>query len=302
MVQKQKKTSITLLLRAEIIANLKLTKAQMNAYLKDGMPHYLIGNEYRFLESEVLQWLETYQPSQERLEMEFRDKQGRTIEEYVTHDILLKTLRIKKENLAGLCRKGMPFARVGEKDFFHVQDILNFYHKGTKVVTPATMTVKKQIMPLNLNVPKDTPFIILDGSYNFQTHKAGTGLVLVEDGKALTGITNVRDIKTTKPIVCEFLAILDALKMVKKKKFTKAFIITDQKAWSKNFTIDAKSYEDVVKPYIKEMNALWKEQKGKISIKFIGELTDGNKNTLYQKAHSLSKEYKKGTYHPLKIE
>lgn len=83
--QKQNSTSTpVLLLRDEMIKSMKVTKAQMAEYLKEGMPHYLIGQEYRFLETEVLKWLESYKLSQERLEREFRDKQGRTIKEYVT--------------------------------------------------------------------------------------------------------------------------------------------------------------------------------------------------------------------------
>ncbi|WP_180960390.1 reverse transcriptase-like protein [Neobacillus cucumis] len=301
-MQTRQKTLPTLLLRGELITKLKLTKAQLNAFLEDGMPHYLIGNEYRFLEGEILQWLETYQPSQQRLEREFRDKKGRTLEEYVTQDMILNALRITKENLAGLCKKGMPFAKVGEKDFFHVQDILDYYRKGSSMVPASTSTVNAYLMPICMDVPKNTPFIIMDGSYNFNTQKAGTGLVLVENGEKVTGMTNVREIKTTKSIVCELFALLDALRMIKKKKFNKAIIITDQKPWSKSMTVDVSTYEECVKPFIKEINTLWKELKGNLSIKYVGELNNGNKNVLYKKAHSLSKEYKKGMNHPLKIE
>ncbi|MGG3564414.1 hypothetical protein ABES03_22755 [Neobacillus rhizosphaerae] len=76
----QQKFPVALLLKGELIQKLKVTKTQMNAYLEDGMPHYLIGNEFRFLESEIRTWMKTYKPSQERLESEFRDKKGRTLE------------------------------------------------------------------------------------------------------------------------------------------------------------------------------------------------------------------------------
>lgn len=170
----QKKSPAALLLRGEILQKIKVTKAQMKAYLNDGMPHYMIGNEYRFLESEVLKWLES----------EFRDKKGRTLEEYVTQDIVLKRLRITKDNLVGQSKKGLPFERVGEREFFNIQDILDYYRKGSVVVTkgtPTSGTKKKFLMPLCVNVPKDVPFIIVDGSYNFNKNKAGTGLVLVEN-------------------------------------------------------------------------------------------------------------------------
>jgi hypothetical protein len=71
----------------------------------------LIGNEYRILESEVLEWLMTYKPSQERLEVEFRDKKGRTLEEYVTQEVILSTLRITKERLVNLRKNGHPFSK-----------------------------------------------------------------------------------------------------------------------------------------------------------------------------------------------
>lgn len=301
----QKKSPAALLLRGEIVVKIKVTKAQMKAYLNDGMPHYMIGNEYRFLESEVLKWLESYQPSQERLESEFRDKKGRTLEEYVTQDIVLKTLRITKENLVVQSKKGLPFERVGEREFFHIQDILDYYRKGSIVVTkgtPTSGTKKKFLMPLCVNVPKDVPFIIVDGSYNFNKCKAGTGLVLIENRDTATGISNVRNIKTTKPIVCEFLALLDALKMMKKKKINKAIIVTDQKNWSKGIAIDENMDEGSVKPFLKELNLLWTELKGKVLVKFVGEINEGNRNLLYKKAHTLSREYKKGLIEQLEFE
>lgn len=52
-------TVVRLLLKGEILEKTNATKAQFNGYLEDGMPHYLLGNEYRFLECEVLNWLET---------------------------------------------------------------------------------------------------------------------------------------------------------------------------------------------------------------------------------------------------
>lgn len=300
------KSPVSLLLKGEILQKLKVSKAQMNTYLEDGMPHYMIGNEYRFLESEVLKWLESYQPSQERLESDFVDKKGRTLKEYVTEEIVITTLRITKEKLVGLGKNGMPFERVGEKDFFHIQDILDHYRKGSKVIqkgTPSPRSSKKKLLiPLCLNIPKEVPFIIVDGSYNFTNHNAGTGLVLIENRDTATGISNVRNIKTAKSIVCEFLALLDALRLIKKNKTNKAIIVTDQESWSRGITLDVNSYEGSVKPYIKEFNQLWTELKGKIVVKFVGEMSNGKKNVLYKKAHSLSRAYKKATFDNLELE
>ncbi len=304
VTKKQRKPQETLLLRGELIAKLKVSKAQINAYLKDGMPHYMIGNESRFLESEVLKWLESYQPSQERLESEFRDKKGRKLEEYVTQEIVLATLRITKENLTGQCRKGMPFEKVGEKDFFHIQDILDYYRKGSEAVTKESTnrkSFKKLLMPMCARVPMDVPFIIVDGSYNFNNGTAGTGLVLVENWESAAGISNVLEIKTTKSIVCEFLALLDALRLTKKKNINKAIIVTDQEAWAKGITFDTEMFEGSVKSYIKEFNQLWNELEGKVTVKYIGGLNQGKKNLLYKKADFLSRKYKKGYNEELEI-
>lgn len=294
----EQKSPVALLLRGELMGQINVTKAQMNAYILDGMPHYLIGNEYRFLETDVLAWLEAYQPSQERLEREFRDKKGRTLDEYVTEEIVLSTLRISKEKMIGLCKTGMPFVRVGEKDFFHIQDILNYYRKGGVITkgTSASSSKKKYLMPLCANISKDVPVMIIDGSYSFDDYKAGTGLVLVKNMDTATGMSNVRSIKTTKPIVCEFLALLDALRSIKKNKFNKAIIVTDQEAWTRGIAIDVNIYEAAVKPYMKEIDQLLTELKGKAVIKFVGEMNKGKKNVLYKKADSLSKEYKKGIF------
>jgi ribonuclease HI len=200
----------------------------------------------------------------------------------------------------------MPFERVGEKDFFHIQDILDHYRKGSVVIPKGTPTTKsskeKFLMPLCLNLPKEVPFIIVDGSYNFKNHQAGTGLVLVENWDIATGISNVRSIQTAKSIVCEFLALLDALKLIKKKKITKAIIVTDQEAWSKGIAIDVNAYEGSVKPIIIEFNQLWNELKGKIEVKFVGEMDQGKKNPLYIRADTLSKKYKKLIYNNMKFE
>ena len=291
----QQKSPVALLLRGELMGKLKITKAQMNVYLKDGMPHYLIGNEFRFLEPEILIWLENYQPSQELLESEFRDRKGRTLADYVTEEVVLSILRITNEKLTSLCKNGMPFERVGEKDFFHIQDILGYFRKGAEITqkTPNKGSFETYLMPLCARLPREVPFIFIDGSY--KNPNAGTGLVLVENWDKATSISNVRKLKTTKPIVCEFLALLDALTMIKKSKYNKAIIVTDQQVWAKAISIDVNIYEECVQPYLKEAKQLLTELKGKFEIKFVGEMSKGKKNLLYNKADTLSKQYKKGT-------
>lgn len=205
----------------------------------------------------------------------------------------MATLQITKETLQGQRKKGMPFERVGEKEFFHIQDILDYYRKVS--ITPITGGAKeKHLTPLGDNVPKEIPILIIDGYYNFNNQAAGSGLILIENREAATGVSNVRKIVTTKPHVSELLALLDGLKMMKKKKFNKAIIVTDQKSWSNGITIDVNSYEGPVKTYLLEFNQLWTELKGKVVVKYVGEMNNGKKNLLFQKAHSLSREYVKG--------
>lgn len=294
-----KKAPKQLLLRGELIKKVKLTKAQLTLYLNDGMPHYLIGNEYRFLEDEVKEWLKTYQPLQERLEKEFRDSKGRSLEEYVTENIILSTLRIPKDRLTNLKKNGLPFQRVGERHFYHVQDILEFYRKGDVQVVESVL--KNMLMPLVEKVSADVPIMIVDGSYNFKKATAGTGVVIVTNGKAAAGYSAVRKIDTRQTIVCELLAILDALKLMKKKKFKKAIIITDQKVWTSSFSIDLKTYQGPVKQYINELNQKWNHYKGKVEIKFIGDLNEGKNNPLYKKAHNLSQEHKNSSVESLEF-
>jgi ribonuclease HI len=310
-----------------MIKKLKASKAQMAEYLKDGMPHYLIGQEYRFLETEVLKWLETYKPSQERLEREFRDKQGRTIKDYVTGEIALAALRISYVILRSLCKKGMPYITVGEKDFFHIQDILNYFRKGDPVtnnskdsnvkirshkeknaaVKPAPNINANLILSINkeflLNLETTNPIFIVDGSYNFENNTVGTGMVLVENGTIVTGYSNVRTIKTTKTTICEYLALLDALRMIKRKNIKIASIITDQEPFTKGIHIDLEKpvFELVVKPYMKEIKDLLETLEGKIELRFVGVLKSGKKNPLHKNAHFLSRGYKKEIFENMEI-
>ncbi|MEH7253507.1 reverse transcriptase-like protein [Neobacillus niacini] len=331
--QRQKPNSTTvLLLRDEMIKSLRVSKAQMAEYLKDGMPHYLIGQEYRFLETEVLKWLETYKPSQERLEREFRDKHGRTIKDYVTGEIVLATLRISQVNLKSLRKKGMPFVTVGEKDFFHIQDILNYFRKGDPIVTntkesdkdkneqskktKATQpSVKSNVVPikpkkvdfvvnLSANISHKIPLFIVDGSYNFENNSVGTGMLLIEKREKVTGFSNVRTIKTAKTNICEYLAVLDALRMINIKNIEKAIIITDQELFAKGIQIDLNKtiYEPVIKPYMKEIKELVEKLEGKVDLQYVGILRDGKKNLLHKKAHSLSRGYKKEVFENMEID
>jgi hypothetical protein len=146
-------TTTPLLLKEELIKSLKIDTAKLKEYLKDGMPHYLLGQEYRFIKKEVIEWLETYIPSQERLEREFRDRKGRSIEAYVDQDIIRSILRVSKDSFKKLCKSGLPFVTVGEKEFFQIEDILDYYRKGD----PLALCSKKLIRVKKIPLPKNLP-------------------------------------------------------------------------------------------------------------------------------------------------
>ncbi|WP_043930392.1 helix-turn-helix transcriptional regulator [Bacillus sp. EB01] len=179
-----------LLLKEELQDRLGVTKAQLDTYMKDGLPYFLLGNQYRFLESEITEWLKSYQ-QQERLEREFIDKKGRTLAEYVTEDIVLSTLRISKVYFISLKKKGMPFVTVGKKDFFHIQDILDYYRAGDTLQRDEPL--KSLLGSLCKDVPREIPLLIVDGSYT--RPKAGTGIVLIENWEKVTGKSNIRALK-----------------------------------------------------------------------------------------------------------
>ncbi|WP_316571103.1 reverse transcriptase-like protein [Neobacillus sp. YIM B06451] len=288
-----------LLLKAELQQKLKVSKSQLNAFLEDGMPHYLFGNQYRFLESEAVDWLKVYKPSQERLESQFRDEKGRTLKEYVTEDIAIATLRLRKAYLINLCNKGMPYADVGEKRFYHIGDILGFYKKGVEI--GAETPVEKCLKPFCVENPKDVPVFIVDGSYNFEKGKAGAGIVMVDNWETATGWSKVKNVKTDKAVVCEFLAVLEALTLIKSKRMNKALIVTDQENLVKRMEVDERKYKESIRPQLQEFNRLWNELKGKVEIRFSGDLNGGRKNALYKTAHKLSQEYKVAKMDPLPL-
>lgn len=288
-----------LLLKAELLQKLKVSKSQFKAFLEDGMPHYLFGNQYRFLESEVLDWLKVYKPSQERLESQFRDEKGRTLKEYVTEDIAIATLRLSRVYIISLCNKGMPYVDVGKKRFYHIGDILGFYKKGGEI-EPGT-PIEKCLKAFCIEEPKDVPVFIVDGSYNFEKGKAGAGIVMVDNWETATGWSKVRYVKTDKPVISEFLAVLEALTLIKNKRLKKAIIVTDQEHLVKRIEVDDKKYEEFIRPQLQKLNGLWNELKEKVEIRFLGDLNGGRKNALYKKADKLSQEYKVAKLYPLQF-
>jgi ribonuclease HI len=171
------------------------------------------------------------------------------------------------------------------------------------VVQPLLTSKETLLMHLGSNFEENTPLFFVDGSYNFENNDVGTGLVLVENREITTGYSYVKKIKTTKTNICEYVAILDALRIIKRKKIHKAIVITDQEHFAKGINIDLKKtvYEPVIKPYMKEIKQLMLELEGKVVIEYVGNLKAGNKNPLFQKAHLLSREYKKKVFVHLEI-
>jgi ribonuclease HI len=128
-------------------------------------------------------------------------------------------------------------------------------------------------------------------------------MVLVENGTIATGYSNVRNVKTTKTTICEYLALLDALRMIKGKNIKQASIITDQEPFTKGIHIDLKKsvFEPVVQPYMKEIKDLLGKLEGKVDLRFVGILKGGKKNPLHKNAHFLSREYKKEIFENIGI-
>ncbi|WP_139070071.1 hypothetical protein [Bacillus sp. FJAT-27225] len=279
-------------MKKELQDKLNITNAQLESYIKTGLPYYSLGEQYRFLESEIMKWLESYE--QERLESGFLDEKGRTLGEYVTEAIAHSTLRISTVHLNSLKNKGMPYVTVGKKDFFHIQDILDHFRVGDTLQKHEIEEPLKALLGLlTMNVPKETPVLIVDGSYT--RPKAGTGIVLVENWEKVTGKSNVHNVKNEKSVTCEYIAVIDALRLIKKRKFTSAVILTDQKHWTKNFSVSIEKAEKPVKGIIQQGNQLWEEMKETVKIRFVEDLTNGKKNPLYKTAHELSRNYKKET-------
>lgn len=44
----------------ELAQSLKISRATIDRWRKEGMPYYKIGNGVRFIESEVAEWIEQY--------------------------------------------------------------------------------------------------------------------------------------------------------------------------------------------------------------------------------------------------
>ncbi|ALC88975.1 hypothetical protein AM500_03540 [Bacillus sp. FJAT-18017] len=291
-------TPEVLLQRKEIQTKLTLSKAELNMHIREGMPHYFIANQYRFLESEVKQWLEACE-MQKELEKEFLAQKGKS-NKYVTDEILIKTLGIEKERLPSLRKTGMPFKEVGFRYFYPIKDVLNYFGRGTPTESILKVLKKKQLTWFE-NVPVEVPILIVDGSYS-KSNKAGSGIVTVENRKVYTGHCNVRNIVTKKSETCEFLAIMDALELIKERNFKKSIIFTDQKKWVSEFVISEELVEDSIKPLAKMVNQLRGRMKGKVEIRYVGMLYGGKNNLLYLTAHKYSREYNNKIYQNLQFE
>ncbi len=323
--KKENKEVIRLLLQNEMIEVLGINKSKMKSLLEDGMPYYLIGTEKRFLEKETKEWLKVYMPSQKRLEQEFRDRRGRTIEAYVTDDIIQNTIRVSKSTLNKQCAEGMPYVTVGAKRFYNIDDILIYFRvgmpieKGKKESKPKVATEPKQkaikepkiiikkdsssspnqknevMKLLGNNVPKNYPLFIVDGSYNFNNYNVGTGVILLNHHSTTTGLTFVRKIKTKHALICEYLAIIEALKMVKSEKMEKAIIYTDQEklvTGIDDINVSKLMKDSSISEYINELRKLFIELKEKVELRYVGKLKHGKKNPIFKKAHTLSRVYK----------
>lgn len=246
---------------------------ELKNLIKEGLPCLKAGNDYRFIEYEITTWFKSYLPEQERLEKEFIDEKGRTIEEYETIEGIIQFLQFHKNKIYRLCSKGMPFEKVGKKRFFNKEDIVNYLRFTPKDITKSSL-------------------FVIDGSYNCKTKNSGTGIILKTD-KEIKGYSFVHMTEHYKNQPHEYLAILDALHIAKKEGFKNIIIATDQIDFvskiKENERFEPKwAKKESGKSLFDEIYNIIDELKDSVSFIYTDNLID---KTHYQNAHTLSRYY-----------
>lgn len=272
-----------LLLIEETRKLLNLTEVKLRKLLRLGMPHLKIGNELRFIESEIVSWYEINCPSQEEIEERFIDCLGRTIEQYIKINEIASFLRIEKTKIYKLCQEGMPSQLVGRRRFFNLNDIIGYFRRGAIASPPPPEQPKKQ---------KPVLFVV-DGSYSPEKKQCGGGVVVKHEDQ-VTGYSFGFGKGTN--IFAETMAIFHAMKLAKEKGVERAIVATDQLGF-----VNAEDKEKYINrtvsgipPLIKNnMLELLQQLKGKISFVYYKDIKDkhGFTHMLYSNAHALSRQY-----------
>ncbi|MBT2759301.1 hypothetical protein J7E71_25880 [Mesobacillus foraminis] len=288
----EKNKEIKMLIEDEVIEILSIKKTEITALMEDGLPHYVCANDVRFLKEEVEIWFKSYVPSQERLEKEFIDHKGRTLEEYVQTELIIEILRISKTKLNTLCKNGMPHVTVGTNNFFHLGDILSHYRRGDETGPKTGKRVKQaknQLHVENKPTKNKSPLIFVDGSYT--SKNVGTGIVFVDNASYLPKEHHFKhNVSTSCTVICEYLAILDALKLVRQFGVLGATIVTDQESIVKNYDLSHSDPE--IKLILRQISNMLNNPKRQIGLEYINNVADGKNNKNYKRAHTLSREYK----------
>lgn len=262
-------------IRQALLINQKHYEQLMN----EGMPHLLIGEKVRFHKTEVVQWVQTYMLKQERLEKAFVDDKGRTIEQYVTIGTLKERLQLKKKKIHSLCNEGMPHQNIGDKPFFHLEEVFAYFARSTES-----------------NVSKPSPqkptVIIVDGSHHPKTNEICTGMV-IQSQEGIQGFSTLHDVRTGVTQHCEYLALQQALTYVKEKHLSNVVIGTDQIDFIRIIEKGEKKYFSWMKtpPYCTTIDKIYHlidELKEHVQIVYAN---DPRYKTLYHNAHALSRRY-----------
>jgi ribonuclease HI len=299
-----------LLLESELSHLTGIPLSFLPRLLEEGIPYYSIGNEIRFLEGEANEWIKKNISDQLRLELSFIDSKGRTLQEYVTSDVISAFLRIQNSKLDTLVKsKQIPYEQVGTKVFYNVQDTLAHFRRVKSKPTPSTtvtenlynlppvsnisLYTKKEINKiLGKSISKKISVFIVDGSYDWDS-KVGTGVVEITKDYNTVGYSNVYSIQSKESIICEYLAIMDAFIIIKNKNIKNAVIFTDQESLvNKIEKITDYFRKNKFTAYKKKFEELYEEVKNYVTIDYIGNLTKGNKNPVYLEAHVLSRKYR----------
>lgn len=273
-----------LLLIEETLKLLKLTEMKLENLLQIGMPHLKIGNELRFIESEIVPWHKINCPNQEELEKRFVDHLGRTIEHYVMINEIASFLRFEKRKIYKLCQSGMPSQLVGKRRFFNLNDIIGYFRRGEVASPPPPEQPKKQ---------KPVLFVV-DGSRSPGKNQCGAGVLLKQENK-VTGYSFGFEEGTST--FAEMMAIFHAMKLIKEKGVEEAIIATDQLGFVDNENKRKYINESLcdapssIKDNILE---LLEELKDKITFVYYKNIKNnkhGFTERLYHNAHALSRRY-----------
>lgn len=277
----------------ELKKNYGLDDQKLCCYLLDGIPCYRIGDSVRFPKGSVEKWLEQYQNKQEILEANFVDSKGRTIEEYISRKELSEVLRIREKELAHLTLNGMPFVTIGEKIFYSLDDVLNYFK----------VKEKNNPSPLNIKVQKNEPMqiIAVDGSYIAKEKKLASG-VIWQTAEETIGYSYSYSFGSNYSTFSEWLAILEALRIVEENDLKKVVILTDQKGHLKYLNNSELPYpksalkERHFTQSIDEINTLLKKLGNRVTFRYAKENPYAQ---LYNQAHKLSQKHENKVFKPL---